>query len=618
MSDALLPYYNRELDALRRLAAEFAAEHPKIAGRLRLSKDAVDDPHVARLLEGVAFLGARVQHRLDDEFPELTDALLSVLYPHYLAPFPSVAIACFAADPGLAGAASLPAGLPVDTESVRGETCRFRTAYELTLWPVEIETVRLSGLPLAAPANPAAADAVACLRIGLRCAQPGASLSQLGLDRLRVFLRGATAPALLELLLAHAVGIALADAPDDPRPVLLPPGSVRAVGFDPAEALLPWPARSFSGFRLLTEYFAAHEKFHFVDFTGLDAKTLLGAGPRMDLFVYLDRALPDLERAVDTSSLALGCTPIVNLFDQRCEPIALDHTAIEYRVVPDARRPQAVEVWSVDRVRETRADGGFREWRPFYRLTDAGRTSQSESPSADAEAGESGPGGAYGTVRREAAGRAHGTEVFLTPHDPAFNPARAEDAVLSVDATCLNRDLPAALPFGGGHPHLRLVDGAAAVTGITCLTAPTPTQRLPAREKGFWRLISHLSLGHLSVVGGAEGAAALREVLRLYDLRDSPETRAAIRALVAVTSAPGVARIPRSRTGAFSRGLDVTLTFEAAAWATGGLYLLAAVLDRFLALHATVNSFVRTQAVLSGRPGSAAIWPPRAGARPLL
>src|SRR5271166_407364 len=206
MSDALLPYYNRELDALRRLAAEFAADHPKIAGRLRLSKDAVDDPHVARLLEGVAFLGARVQHRLDDEFPELTDALLSVLYPHYLAPFPSVAIACFAADPGLPGPASLPAGLPIDTEPVRGEACRFRTAYDLTLWPVEIETVRLSGLPLAAPANPGAAEAVACLRIGLRCAQPGATLSQLGLDKLRVFLRGATAPALLELLLAHAVG----------------------------------------------------------------------------------------------------------------------------------------------------------------------------------------------------------------------------------------------------------------------------------------------------------------------------------------------------------------------------------------------------------------------------
>ena len=151
MSDSLLTYFNRELEALRVLASEFAEQHPKIAGRLRLTKDTVDDPHVARLLEGVAFLGARVQQRLDDEFPELTDGLLSVLYPHYLAPLPSVAITRFGADPAMPGPAHLPAGLALETEPVREETCLFRTAYDLTLWPIEIDAVRLSGMPLPAP-----------------------------------------------------------------------------------------------------------------------------------------------------------------------------------------------------------------------------------------------------------------------------------------------------------------------------------------------------------------------------------------------------------------------------------------------------------------------------------
>jgi len=153
-SDSLLAHFNRELEALRVLAGEFAERHPKIAGRLRLTKDTVDDPHVSRLLEGVAFLGARVQHRLDDEFPELTDALLSVLYPHYLAPMPSVAITRFAANPELQGPAHLPAGLAVEAEPIGAEVCQFRTAYPLTLWPVEVEAVRLSGMPLAAPPNP--------------------------------------------------------------------------------------------------------------------------------------------------------------------------------------------------------------------------------------------------------------------------------------------------------------------------------------------------------------------------------------------------------------------------------------------------------------------------------
>src|SRR4051812_14754495 len=200
MSDALLPHFRRELDALRRLAGEFAEAHPKIAGRLRLGADGADDPHVERLLEGVAFLAARVQHRLDDEYPELTDALLELLYPHYLAPFPSCLVARMAPAEGLQAAAPLPAGLPVDTEPVRSERCRFRTAYPVTLRPVEGEALRLRARPSAPPPNPPVQNrAVACLRLTLRCHAPEMNFGRLGLDRLRLFLRGAQALPLYEL-----------------------------------------------------------------------------------------------------------------------------------------------------------------------------------------------------------------------------------------------------------------------------------------------------------------------------------------------------------------------------------------------------------------------------------
>jgi type VI secretion system protein ImpG len=608
MSDALLPYYNRELDALRRLAADFALAHPKIAGRLRLSPDSVDDPHVARLLEGVAFLAARVHHRLDDEFPELTDALLEVLYPHYLAPFPSCFVGRFEPQKGLQNGAALASGMMVDTEPVRGERCRYRSAYPVTVWPVEIEAARLSGLPIMAPANPLATGAVACLRLTLKGLTPDINFTKLGMDRLRLFLRGAAAPALHELLCAHAVSVGYADGPADARPVILGPEAIEPVGFAPEEALLPWPARAFAGFRLLSEYFAFPEKFLFLDLARMDAKTLVGSGNRLEVFIWLSRAVPELERTVDANSFALGCTPLVNLFPQRCEPIRLDETAVEYRVVPDSRRPMATEVWSVQRVREPLPDGGTRPWRPFHRLTHA-----------DPEPGT--PGGSYAVVRRSAAPPDQGTEVYLAPHDPELAPRKARDAVLSLDALCLNRDLPTELPFGGGRPGLKLVDGATSVGGVHAMTAPTPTLRRKLRERTAWRLVSQLSLGHLSVVGGGEGAAALREVLRLHDLRDSAETRAAIASLLAVSTAPGAARLPsgpRGMGGSFVRGLDVTLTFDQRGWQTGGLFVLASVLDRFLALHATVNSFVRTRAVLRGAPGNAAAWPARAGWRVLL
>ncbi len=566
----------------------------------------VDDPHVARLLEGVAFLAARVHHRLDDGFPELTDALLGVLYPHYLAPVPSAAIMQFQSDPDLALPLNLSAGIALETEPVRGEVCRFRTSWPITLWPIEIENVRLSGLPLAAPANPLATGAVSVLRITLKCRSADVDFARLGIDRLRFFIRGAhnVALPLYELLCAHAVALAYADAASDTAPVVLPGSAIEPVGFAAEEALLPWPARSFAGFRLLTEYFAFPEKFLFVDFAQLDSKTLLSGGQRLEIFVYLDRALPELERSITADTLALGCSPMINLFPQRCEPVQLTHTDTEYRIVPDARRPAAMEVWQIERVRETHSDGSTRPWRPFYRLTDADPDGQT-------------PGGFYHLARRPTAEPLTGSEVYLAPHDPEFDPDAAAGAVLSADALCMNRDLPAGLPFGGGHPELRPVEAAAGIAQVLCLTAPTAPLRPPLREHRFWRLVSHLSLGHLSVVGGGEGAAALREVLRLYDLRDSTETRDAIEALLGVSAAPGTARVP-GRAGAFCRGIDVRLEFDPGAWQSGGLYLLAAVLDRFLALHATVNSFVRTSAALRGRSGRSAAWPARAGTRVLL
>ncbi len=606
MSDSLLPYYDRELAAIKRLAAEFAETHPKIAGRLRLSADAVDDPHVARLLEGVAFLAARVQHRLDDEFPELTDALLGLLYPHYLAPMPSCMVAQLACQPDLMLPAELPPGIAFETEPVRGEPLRYRSTAPVTLWPVEVENIRLSGLPIVAPPNPRAAGATAVLRITLKCAAPEASFSTLGVDRLRFFLRGPASQTLplYELLCGHAVSVAYADSAADARPVIVPADSIQPAGFGPDEALLPWSARGFSGFRLLTEYFAFPDKFLFVDFTRIDDKTLVSGGNQLEIFVYLDRPAPELERAIGPQSLALGCTPLINLFPMRCEPIRLTHTDTEYRVVADARRPRAAEVWQVQRVRETLPDGSFRPWRPFYRLTES-----------DADPGV--PGGYYHVPRRAAAPGVPGTEVFIAPHDPDFDPDKPADTVLSVDALCLNRDLPTDLPFGGGRPTLRLVEGIAAVAGITPVSAPTTTLRPPLREKGFWRLVSHLSLGHLSVTDGADGAAALKEVLRLYDLRDTAETRTAIEALTGISSAPGTARAP-GRMGAFCRGLDITLEFDPRAWQVGGLYLLASVLERFLALHGTINSFTRTRATLRGRPGVAAGWPARSGTRTLV
>jgi type VI secretion system protein ImpG len=607
MSDNLLRHFDTEYGALTKLAAEFAAANPRAAARLRLSRTEVDDPHVERLLEGVAFLGARIQQRLDDEFPELTDALLGVLYPHYLAPFPSCMMAQLTPRGDLQGASVVPRDTLVRTEPVDGTPCRFRSTAPVTLWPIEIEAVRLTGLPLPSLPVRLANGAAGALRITLRCTDPAMTFERLGLDRLRLHLAGGRQinQALYELLCGHVVAVAFADSASDDRPVVCPASVVQPAGFAPEEALLPWPAQGFAGFRLLSEYFAFPEKFLFVDIAGIGGKCDAGAGRRMEIFLYLDQVPPQLERAVDSAAFALGCVPLINLFPQRCEPIDLDWTRPEYRVDPEVRKPKTMEVWSVERVRETRLDGTERPWRPFFRMVHG-----------DADAGQA--GGSYLPLRRPSPAGLTGSDVFLAVDDPSFEAERSGRMRLSVDALCTNRDLPRLLPSGAGRPRLQLEAGAASVLAIVPLSSPTETLRPPPRGQRFWRLISHLSLSHLSVVGGAEGAGVLREVLRLYDLRDSTETRAVIAALAAVSAVPGTARLPGARFGSFCRGLDVRLTFEPQAWQAAGLYLLGSVLERFLALHGTVNGFVRCAAVLQGRDDPVARWPARAGTRSLL
>ncbi|MEZ5666430.1 MAG: type VI secretion system baseplate subunit TssF [Alphaproteobacteria bacterium] len=605
MSDRLLDFYNRELSFIRQMGESFARQHPGIAGHLRMSGTTVEDPHVSRLIEAFALLNARTRLKLEDDFPELTQSLLDLLYPHYLAPIPSMAIARLRADPAAEGVASVKRMTEVDTEPVAGETCRFRTCFDTDVWPVELTAVQFSGSPVVAPANRQAPNAEGALRITLRCMNEQATFSDLQPDRLRFFISAQPQIAYLlyELIFNHTQSVAFADGPADTEPVIVDKSVIEPVGFGPDQGMLPYPARSFAGYRLLTEFFAFPEKFLFFDIAGFDAKTLIGAGRTLELFLYFDRSATELERGVSADALTLGCTPIVNLFRQRADPVRLTHSQSEYRVVPDARRPRGTEVYSVDNVSGRTAEGDAVAFEPFFAL----RHSHEDSA-----------GRRYWHARRSAAvGDIPGTQTHLAFVDLDFNPNIAHDLIVSIETTCLNRNLPDDLPFGGGHPELRFVEPNAAVAGIVCVTAPTSTLRLNFGEAGYVRLMSHLALNHLSLTGD-EAAATLREILTLYDFRDAPETRAVIGGIVEVSTRPTAARAPGAIVGAICRGLEVSVTFDPSRFSGSGMFLMASVLERFFALYASANSFTQFVARVRGRKGPMKKWPPRAGQRQIL
>jgi type VI secretion system protein ImpG len=609
MFDDILPYYNSELRYMRGLAGEFAAANPQVAGRLRISADTIDDPHVLRLIEGFAFLSARTRMKLDDDFPELTTALLDLLHPHYLRPFPAMAIMQLTPPEGMRGAATLPAGSEVLTEPAQGEPVRLRTGYPVELWPIRLTGASVSGLPLPAPRNPQAPRATGVLRLSLACTTPDATFASLGPDSLRFHIHAEprVAQMLYELVVGGTVSIALADSAADAAPVILGADAIRPVGFADDEVLLPLAPASDPAHALISEYFGFPTKFLFFDVTGLPAKCLRDGGRTLEIFFYLDRFDPALQRLVSTDDFRLFATPVVNLFRQAAEPVRLVPGRYEHRVIPDVRREAVTEVYSVDTVRVADRTGAEQLYAPFFahgRHRDSG--------------GEDGGLRYWQATRRASTQRHGGDDVFLTVIDTAGRPAADADHVASIEVTCTNRDLPATLPFGDGRPRLTLPGAGTLASQAQLLAAPTPTLR-PRRGAGtLWRLVSHLSLNHMSVAEPELALGLVKELLALHDHQGASATRILIEQLKAVYTASATARAPAGGHIAFIGGTDVTLEFEDRRLSGSGAFLLGALLDRVFASMAAINAFSRTRLILKGDREVWQQWPARTGTLSIL
>jgi type VI secretion system protein ImpG len=624
MRDELLSYYERELIFLRQMGAEFAQKYPKIASRLLLESNRCEDPHVERLIEAFAFLAGRVHLKVDDEFPEITESFLNVLYPHYLAPIPSMSIVQFTPREGsLTTGYPIPRGTGLYSRPIQGTPCRFRTGYATTLWPIEMVSASLESLD---PVDTRGRWNEAVLKLTLSCTNDTSLKTlktgdtQKPISSLRFFLNGEPQVVypLYEMIFNHATRIEIRPGPVTPSrrtkklvlaklpTIYLKPSVLGQVGFELDEGLLQYTARSFPGYRLLSEYFALPEKFLFFDLDGVDQAARAGFGSRFEVHIYLRDVVPP-KGVVDAGTFRLGCTPIINLFHDLAEPIRLSSRQHEYHVIPDVRRQSAMEIYSIDSVvADDPQQGKSREFQPFYSFH------HFDSGGADSTFW-------YSSRRPSQKPEDPGSEVFITLVDLGFNMHVPAANILSVHTTCTNRDLPARLPFGGAEGDLE-AEGAVPLSRVHCLTKPTPTMRPPLGRGMQWRLISHLSLNHLSLVatGADETPEALQEILFLYDLLDSSATRKQIRGLKRVKSRP-VVRKTGTRIGAgFVRGIETTIEFDEEQYVGSGLFLFASVLERFLGLYASVNSFNQLVAVTTQREGILKRWPPRAGEQILL
>ncbi len=611
MADELLPYYEKELAFIRQMGSEFAKEHPKIAGRLGINTDTIEDPHVSRLIEGFSYLNARIQHKLDDDFPELSDAILNVVFPHYQRPIPSMAITQFTADKEqLDSKYCIERGSLLETEHFQGEHCRFALSSDVDLYPITVSHAQLMGRPFTTPGSAKMKGAGSVLKISLETFSPDITFPELEIDSLRFYLRGQSQHVhpLYQFLLSQCTGIVLSAPDQGSKPVHLGADTIQAVGFKLEDGLLPYPPSSFIGYRLLTEYFIFPEKFMFVDFNNLMQHIPEDTEGKLDIYVYLEPADVELEHNINEDHFALGCAPVINLFKHRADPIRLDHTELEYQIVPDARRPAGFEVYSIDKVNASTPSGSNKEYLPFYGLTHEHQDSENHAFW-------------MGTRRSAKLGyqeRDEGTDVFLSLVDLEFNPNSPDDRTLSLSLTCSNRDQPAKLPYNQEHPKLQCVENAPPCEKIRFITQPSRTVRPSLRNNARWRLISHLNLNHLSLTGGESATTSLKEMLRLYDFKDSSVTKGLVESILSVNARQISAPLTIDGHATMCRGIEVEITLDETMLSGSSSFLYAGILEHFFALYCSINSFTRVLVKINNKEGYLKKCPPRSGERVLL
>lgn len=629
MNESFLKLYEEELGHIRDLSADFGNQYPKIAGRLGLLREDCDDPFVERMIEGFAFLAARVRAKLDAEYSNFSESLLESTYPQLLGPVPSMTIVELTPDDKLTGRFVLPRGSTLTSHlgSDEDTRCEFRTAHEVLLQPLMLA-------PSASPSYhyrdldalrlPGAANAKAAIKLRLSHLQSGKPISSLeGFDELTFHLAGKMDKAgpIYEELAAHCTHVFL--RPVQPGMTILPGRlfaladeelTLAPVGFAPEEALLPADARSFDGYRLLREYAILPQRFMFLKLSGRGLAEFAARCEQesFDLVFLLDRSREELAKFVEPDRFKLHATPAINLFQRRADQIRLSERFDRAHVVVDKTRPLAYEIYQIQEVTGTGEQLAHRvHFQPFYR-----------------KANDKGTARNFFTVHRERrkpthrearAGTHHnypGSEVYVYLVDSAQHLLQSEITTLSVTALCTNRHLPLTIPIKK-HDTDFFVDAGVPATSARCLEGPTPPVHSPAEGAVSWRLISQLSLNYLSLVDSEQGAAALRSILELYTENTQEDALHWTRALTGVKSKAIVRRHLAAGPVSFIRGLEVTLTLDDSRLAGHSPYTLGAMMSHFLAHYVSVNSFVETVAETTRR-GEIGRWTGREGSQHIL
>ena len=622
MDPLLLKYYERELQYIKEMGAEFAKEYPKVAARLGIDGVETADPYVERLYEGFAFLASRLHLRLDAEFPRFTQSLLELVYPQYLSPTPAMTVVEFLVDSkaSLESGAKLPRGTAIRAARKEGEqtACEFRTGHEVNLWPIKISSAEyFSNIGSVSDLYPNTIRPKAGLRVLLQT-NGGQPLNETMIDELDFFLSGQTIQAnrIFAQVFGKAVGFSI-NSKNKPRDFnqFFPVENIEAPGFLPENSLFPQDARLFSGFALLREYFAFPDRLLFIKIKELGRVIESCDQPELEVVFLFDEVDPELEGRVTEEDFKLHCAPAINLFPKRSDRVHVNASLDEQHIVLDRTRPLDFEIFNVDMVKGFGQNADDEQvFLPLYKLNDVADYQEHDAffsvrrqrKVVSTSDKKKGPRSGY-----------IGSESFINLVDRRDAPFNFNLRQLEVQTLCTNRDLPINMPVGRGDTDFNL-DVSAPVEGIKVVKGPTRPSPSLAYAQGelSWRLVSQLSLNYLTLVDGSgdSGASGIRQLLQLYGDLSDPVFRKQVEGVRSISVDRVTRRIPIPGPIAYGRGLEVTVIFDEANYVGMGYFMLGAVLEDFFARYVSINSF--TQTVIRTTEGKGEmIWPVRIGQR---
>ncbi|MWN90843.1 type VI secretion system baseplate subunit TssF [Gilliamella sp. Pra-s65] len=577
MDDLILRYYESEMRYLREAGKEFSKIHPDRASQLNLDSVGDRDPYVERLFEGFAFLTGRLRQKIDDDLPELTESLVSLLWPHYLRLIPSLSIIELTPNyETLSRPEIIPKGLQVRTEPLgqMGTQCPYRTTQSVTLQPVKISQAKLG----------VHHDGRSMITLRLSFGEL-TDFEQLDLSKLRLYL-SADGPiaSMLHYMLTQQVTSMYLRYATRPEERINFQGKIIPVGFDEDDRLWLKPDNAFAGYQLLLEYFAFREKFMFVDLHGLSFQVFPEKSEYIDIELLLNQTWPN-DMPFDHNNIRLHCVPVINLFNLEADPVIVNQLESEYLLRPLLQQDGHVEIYSVEHVEAITRTGRY-QYEPFTSFKHRGGMLRHDAPERY-----------YHTRVRKGASGLHDTWLILGGKIWDKNEV-LEEETLSLRVTGTNGMLPRKALRNARINEL--CNAHNSISKVQNLCSPTLPCYPPTEDRFYWRVLSHLAPNYLSLMN----AEVLRGTLALYDWTDNELNRRRLDGIVEVSHR----MIKRIEKGMLQRGIEIEVTINSYQFTgEGDVMLFGELLNQFFALYADVNLFTQLMIILLPT-GNKIVW----------